>query len=163
MAYSGSQASLVVQMIKNPPAMQERLDPWVRKIPWWREWYPHRYSCLENSMKRGAWWVTVHGVIVYYTSGTHFSNNRPCTFWSPSIIWPMPPPTLTLFWQPQICSVSIRSFCLFYFRFCKWEILWCLYFSIWLALLRIMASRLIYVVANVKISWLVFVCVCVTK
>ena len=23
---------------------------------------PHRYSCLENSMDRGAWWATVHGV-----------------------------------------------------------------------------------------------------
>ena len=21
-----------------------------------------RYSCLENSMDRGAWWTTVHGV-----------------------------------------------------------------------------------------------------
>ena len=24
--------------------------------------YPFQYSCLENSMDRGAWWVTVHGV-----------------------------------------------------------------------------------------------------
>ena len=23
---------------------------------------PHEYSCLENSMDRGAWWATVHGV-----------------------------------------------------------------------------------------------------
>ena len=23
---------------------------------------PLQYSCLENSMNRGAWWVTVHGV-----------------------------------------------------------------------------------------------------
>ena len=23
---------------------------------------PLRYSCLENRMDRGAWWVTVHGV-----------------------------------------------------------------------------------------------------
>ena len=22
---------------------------------------PHQYSCLENSMDRGAWWATVHG------------------------------------------------------------------------------------------------------
>ena len=28
------------------------------------EWngYPLQYSCLENSMDRGAWWTTVHGV-----------------------------------------------------------------------------------------------------
>ena len=24
--------------------------------------YPIQYSCLENSMDRGAWWATVHGV-----------------------------------------------------------------------------------------------------
>ena len=23
---------------------------------------PHQYSCLENSMDRGAWWATVNGV-----------------------------------------------------------------------------------------------------
>ena len=25
--------------------------------------YPLQYSCLENSIDRGAWWATVHGVI----------------------------------------------------------------------------------------------------
>ena len=25
---------------------------------------PLQYSCLENSMDRGAWWLTVHGVSV---------------------------------------------------------------------------------------------------
>ena len=24
--------------------------------------YPLQYPCLENSMDRGAWWATVHGV-----------------------------------------------------------------------------------------------------
>ena len=24
--------------------------------------HPFQYSCLEKSMDRGAWWVTVHGV-----------------------------------------------------------------------------------------------------
>ena len=24
--------------------------------------YPFQYSCLENSMDRGAWWAIVHGV-----------------------------------------------------------------------------------------------------
>ena len=32
-------ASLVVQMVKNPPAMQETwFDSWVGKIPWRSEW-----------------------------------------------------------------------------------------------------------------------------
>ena len=25
--------------------------------------YPLQYSCLENSMERGAWWATVHEVM----------------------------------------------------------------------------------------------------
>ena len=32
-----SWASLVAQMVKNPPAMPETCDPWVGKIPWGRE------------------------------------------------------------------------------------------------------------------------------
>ena len=32
-----------------------RLDPWVGKIPWRREWLPLQYSCLENPMDRGVW------------------------------------------------------------------------------------------------------------
>ena len=34
-----SWASFVAQLIKNPPAMRRSwFDPWVRKIPWRREW-----------------------------------------------------------------------------------------------------------------------------
>ena len=33
--------------------------------------HPHQYSCLENSMDRGAWQATVHGVA---KSGTKLSN-----------------------------------------------------------------------------------------
>jgi len=28
---------------------------------------PLQYSCLENPMDRGAWWVTVHGVAKNWT------------------------------------------------------------------------------------------------
>ena len=36
-----SLASLVAQMVTNPPAMQEtRFNPWVGKIPWERGWQP---------------------------------------------------------------------------------------------------------------------------
>ena len=34
----GLGASLVAQLVKNPPAIQE--NPWVGKIPWKREWLP---------------------------------------------------------------------------------------------------------------------------
>ena len=31
------------------------------KFPGVRNGYPLWYSCLENSMDRGAWWAEVHG------------------------------------------------------------------------------------------------------
>ena len=48
-------------------------DPCVGKIPWRREWEPSplQYSCLENPVDRGAWWVTVHKVA---NSRTPLSN-----------------------------------------------------------------------------------------
>ena len=42
-------------------------------IPAWgrslgeRSGNPLQYSCLENSMDRGAWWTTVHGVTKSWT------------------------------------------------------------------------------------------------
>ena len=37
-------------------------NPWVGKIPGGGNGNPLQYSCLENSMDRGAWRATVHGV-----------------------------------------------------------------------------------------------------
>ena len=58
-------------MVKNMPANAgdagDRFDPWVRKIPWRRQWQPNQYSCLEKSIDRGAWWATVHGVAKGWT------------------------------------------------------------------------------------------------
>ena len=34
---------------------KHEFDPCVRKIPWRRKWQLRQYSCLENSMERGAW------------------------------------------------------------------------------------------------------------
>ena len=39
-----------------------RFSLWVGKIPWRRAWQPIQYSCLENSMDRGAWWLLSMGV-----------------------------------------------------------------------------------------------------
>ena len=39
-----------------------RFHPWVRKIPWRRHGNTLQYSCLDNSMDRGAWQATVHGI-----------------------------------------------------------------------------------------------------
>ena len=53
-------------VVKNLPAMQEpwrcKFDPWIRKIPGGGHGNPFQYSCLENSLDRGAWQATVHEV-----------------------------------------------------------------------------------------------------
>ena len=60
-------ASLVAQMVKNLPAMQET---WVQFLgqeePLEKE-MAIQYSSLENSMNRGAWQATVHGVTKSWT------------------------------------------------------------------------------------------------
>ena len=38
-----------------------RFDPWIGKIPGGGHGYLLQYSCLENSMDRGAWQAIVHG------------------------------------------------------------------------------------------------------
>ena len=71
-------ASLVAQMVKNPPAMQETSVQFLS----WEEYpgegngYPLQYSCLENPIDRGAWQSTVHGVTKSRTqlSDFHFTS-----------------------------------------------------------------------------------------
>ena len=63
--------SLVGQMVKNPPAMQETQ---VQSLSW--EDPPEKemaiqHSCLEKSMDRGAWQATTHGL---EKSWTRLSN-----------------------------------------------------------------------------------------
>ena len=63
-------ASLVVKLVKNPPAVQEITcstgDPGSihgsGNSPGGGTGNPFKYSCLENPMDRGAWWATVHRV-----------------------------------------------------------------------------------------------------
>ena len=73
-------ASLVAQMVKNLPAVQKS---WVWSLvgrsPREGNGYPLQYSCLKNSMDRGAWWATVWGgglkrVRHDWTAFTHFQT-----------------------------------------------------------------------------------------
>jgi len=41
---------------------RQGLNPFVREIPREGNGNPLQYSCLGNTMDRGAWWATVHGV-----------------------------------------------------------------------------------------------------
>ena len=52
-------------MVKNLPTMQETqvwLIPGSGRFPGKGNGNPLQYSCLENSMERGAWWAAVHEV-----------------------------------------------------------------------------------------------------
>ena len=56
--------SLVAQTVKNLSAMQETQAQSLgrERSPGEENGYPLWYSCLENSMDRGAWQATVHKV-----------------------------------------------------------------------------------------------------
>ena len=54
-------------MVKNPPsnagdAGDLGLIPGLGRSPGEGNGNPLQYSCLESSIDRGTWWVTVHGV-----------------------------------------------------------------------------------------------------
>ena len=60
-------ASQVALVVKNPPANAGDLRnagsiPGSGRFPGKGHGNPLQYSCLENPMDRGAWWVTVLGV-----------------------------------------------------------------------------------------------------
>ena len=71
--------SFAHQTLKHPPKLRHQdfpagsvmktardrghtFNPWSRKMPGEGNGNPLQYSCLENSMDRGAWQATVHGV-----------------------------------------------------------------------------------------------------
>ena len=61
--------SLVAEMVKKLPAMWET---WVKSLGWEdpleKEMATHSsILAMENSMDRGAWWATVHGVTKSWT------------------------------------------------------------------------------------------------
>ena len=60
-----SWASLMAQTVKNLLTMPETpgSSPWVGKIPWIRKWQPTLVFLPGNPMDRGAWWVTVNGIV----------------------------------------------------------------------------------------------------
>ena len=56
----------VVLVVKNPAASvgdtrDAGLIPTLARSPEVGSGNPLQYSCLENSMERGAWWATIHG------------------------------------------------------------------------------------------------------
>ena len=66
-------------MVKNLPANAGDLGsiPGLERSPGEGNGSPLQYSCLENSMDRGAWWATVHGVTEQSDTIDRLSNNNP--------------------------------------------------------------------------------------
>ena len=65
-------ASQVVLVVKNLPAKagdvrDKGLIPGSGRFPGEGNGNPFQYSCLENSVDGGAWWVIVHGVAKSWT------------------------------------------------------------------------------------------------
>ena len=67
----------VVLVVKNLPAnvgdiRDVSLIPGSGRSPGGGHGNPLQYSCLENSIDRGAWWATLHGITKSQTQlGTH--------------------------------------------------------------------------------------------
>ena len=65
-------------MVKNLPAMWET---WVQSLGWEDSpgegnGNPFQYSCLKNSIDRGAWWAAVYGVAQGQTRLKRLNNNK---------------------------------------------------------------------------------------
>ena len=56
------------------------LIPGLGRSPGWGHGYPLQYSCLENSMDRGAWWATLHGVAMSQTRLKQLALHTHITF-----------------------------------------------------------------------------------
>ena len=53
-------------------------DPWVKKIPWRRKWQPTPVLLPGESMDRGGWRATVHGVSQSWTRLKRLSMPAQC-------------------------------------------------------------------------------------
>ena len=86
-----SQVALVVPVCQ---CRRHRFNPWVGKITGVGNGNPLQYSCLENSVDRGAWWATVHRITKSQTwlkwLSTH-SQEQKKAWWGQGKRTPSPP------------------------------------------------------------------------
>ena len=85
----------VVLAVKNPLAnvgeagYAGSIPGWIRS-PREENECPLQYSCLVNSMDRGAWWATVHGVAKSWTQLSTDTHTHTCLSWGQrSWSWPV--------------------------------------------------------------------------
>ena len=53
-----------------------RFNPWVRKIPWRRNWQPTLVFLPGKSHGDGAWWATAHGITKELDTTQPLNNNK---------------------------------------------------------------------------------------
>ena len=70
--------SLVAQIVKNlPECGRPRFHPWVERSPGEGNGNPLQYSCLENSMDKGAWRAIVPEIAKSWTSLSDYTLGFP--------------------------------------------------------------------------------------
>ena len=126
-------ASLVALRVKNPPANAgDTRDvgsiPGLGRPPGVGNGIPFQYSCLENSMERGARWATDHGIAesqthVLHWAHTHFTS--PCTpncymHWAAKeFMWlTLPQYLLIMMAWKWTCNVSELCLNYYFFNWC---------------------------------------------
>ena len=107
-------------VVKKPPAKagdtrdgrDPRLIPGLERSPGGGNGNPLKYSYLENSMDRGAWWATVHGVAksqkeLSLHTHTHICL---CNFGLYPYFWHRAPKTLWNFLQSGDSNIHVLSY-----------------------------------------------------
>ena len=98
-------ASLITQLVKNPPAMQEtpvRFLGWEGLLGKCLD-NPLQYSCPENPMDRGAWWALVHSIAKSQTRWKWLSTAH---YWIDLVnVWLLQRGKEKEWW-PGFCSMS---------------------------------------------------------
>ena len=76
--YKGIRASQMVLVVKNPSA--NAVDTWSipgsGRSPGVGNVNTLQHSCLENSLDRGAWWASVHGVKKSWTQLSDLAHTQ---------------------------------------------------------------------------------------
>ena len=122
-------ASQVVLMVKNLPANAAGIRdagsiPGLGRSPGEENGTTPQYSCLENSMSRGAWWATVQGATKSWTGlstqrmetgkfGTCFPVNKTVVITTPN----SPSPPKIVFSSLAACQLWVGGAMLFCFEF----------------------------------------------
>ena len=89
-------------------------NPWVRKSPGVQNGNALQYSCLKNSMDRGAWRATVHGVARSRTCATEHSHTQTHKCQEKNMlishVWPFVPPWMTAHQAPLSVEFSRQEY-----------------------------------------------------